>query len=513
MNNKLREYQTIGIDRAAEVMSYGMKKVCVQLATGGGKTVMFAGLVKRYLDRNDKNILILVHRAELLKQARLTIYNWHSIVAEPITAGVKNLPPARVHVAMIETAFNRIKKKPDYFKNVGLVIIDECHIGNFNKIIPHFPDTLILGFTATPISSSKKRPLKNIYEAIVCCVDIPHLIELGALVPNKTYHAKNVSRSELQVASTGEFDEKQMSGVYSKSNHIQNTIKGYEKYCLGKKTLVFNCSVEHSQLVNDAFLNSGYNSRHLDGNTPEHEREAAILWFKNTPGAILNNIGVLTTGFDEPSVEAVVVNKSTLSLPLWLQMTGRGSRPFPGKNFFTIVDMGGNAMSHSDWCDPRDWEDMFYNPQKPAEDGVAPVRECIECEALISASSRVCKFCGAEQPAPEIKYDAKEIEFEQFSKGIEVEKLIDRNKDKKPYYTLHEIKQEIINNARNELGKTITEYQADKLLTVYQERVADWCKATERKYNQWHKTTTADWFYAELLKVFNYTPPELKIAI
>jgi superfamily II DNA or RNA helicase len=144
------------------------------------------------------------------------------------------------------------------------------------------------------------------------------------------------------------------------------------------KTIIFNCNIDHSKKVNEAFGAFGYPSRHLDGEVDEHARRATLLWFKNTPGAILNNIGVLTTGFDEPSLQTVIVNKSTMSLPLWLQMTGRGARPFPEKQFFTIIDMGGNALTHGDWSDSRDWSYEFQNPDKP-KNGEAPTKVCVGC--------------------------------------------------------------------------------------------------------------------------------------
>jgi superfamily II DNA or RNA helicase len=157
---------------------------------------------------------------------------------------------------------------------------------------------------------------------------------MGALVPNRTYHIKNINRKEIAVRA-GEFDDKAMGAAYSKPKQVHNTVAGYEKHCLGKKTLVFNCNVEHSKLVTAAFVEAGYQARHLDATSTD--RADAIAWFNATPDAILCNVGILTTGFDSPAVECVIMNKATLSLPLWLQCTGRGSRPFPGKEYFTIL--------------------------------------------------------------------------------------------------------------------------------------------------------------------------------
>jgi superfamily II DNA or RNA helicase len=515
-----RSYQVDGINGLADKFGSGKKRLICQLATGGGKTVMFAGLVQRWMQAKDSNILILVHREELLKQARKTIYNWYGVIAEPVTAKTKHAPKARVWVAMVETAYKRLKKNPNFFHTVGLMVIDEAHIGNFIKMLPLFPDTLTIGFTATPISASKKKPLKDYFEDIVCCIDIKQLIEIWqrdhtqGLVPNMTFAVKEVRREELAV-SGNDFDTEQMAQVYSGGKHIDNTVKAYERFSIGQKSIVFNCNKEHSLKVNRAFLDAGYQSRHLDDESPD--RVAILEWFANTPDAILNNIGILTAGFDEKSIRTVIVNKDTLSVALWLQMTGRGSRPFPGKDFFVIVDMGTNAKRHGDWCAQRDWVDIFNNPEKPRDGGVGGVKDCPSCGCLIPVSSRVCKFCGAViAVTQQDKYDLAAVEFELFTQNspvnLSVRDIITQTSERKDYYSLHQIKYKLINHYKDHI-KEITDEIAYKMLDLYQEKVQEWCREKGKKYNQWHKETTAQWFFEEMKRVFNWEPTPLTLEL
>lgn len=508
---QLREYQENGISGVAQKVAAGFRKIIFQLATGGGKTVTFAALIHRYLSRHpNKKVVIMVHRSELLAQAKRTLFDWYGIIAYPVIAGQKWLPNTPVYVGMVETVNNRLRKNPQYFGNVGLVIIDECHIGNFKKLHEYFPQSLIVGFTATPISSSKKDPLINHYEDIVCGVDIPELIANGSLVQNRTYHIKNINRKDLRVKN-GEFSDKEMGQAFSKPKQINNTVHGYQQHCAGTKTIVFNCNIEHSRLVNDAFINAGYPSRHLDSTCGEEWRKECLDWLKATPDAILSNVGILTTGFDEPSVQSVIVNKSTMSLPLWLQMTGRGARPFPGKEYFTILDMGGNAMVHGDWCAPRDWKELFYNPDKPSEgDGVAPVKECPSCEALIHAAATTCPFCGADC-RPEMKVDTTLAEFELLTESrplrISIEKVIEEGAGKHDYYSLHRMKQNIINTAKYQWKLTsIDAAVADRLHAMYQDKVREWCQAKGEGYTRYYSNMTGKWFNEELTKVFGYSP-------
>jgi superfamily II DNA or RNA helicase len=518
---ELRQYQINGINQLATKVLNGKKRLVFQQGTGSGKTVTFAGLVNRFLTKQQKRIVILVHREELLQQTVSTIYRWYGVVAAPVTAETSYLPNVLVYVAMVETANNRLKKNPAYFGTVGLVIIDECHIGNFTKIYQYFPDSLKIGFTATPIAASKKDPLKNHYDDIAVGIDIPDLIQLWktdntqGLVQNKTYSIANVERKDLKVKN-GEFDETEMGRVYSSSKHVQNCVAAYQKLALGEKTIIFNCNIEHSKKVNEAFLAFGYNSRHLDGETDPRERKNILRWFNDTPDAVLNNVAVLTAGFDCPSIINVIPNFSTLSLSKWLQVTGRGARPFPDKFLFRIIDLGGNALFHGDWSEARDWRDMFFNPEKPRTGGEAPVKACKGCAVLIHLSQKICPECGADNTS-KARYDGERVGITSFSgkQGpyIDVKHLIDdyANKKKpdgtayKEMAVLHEIKRQIINHAKRSWKvKRLDDQTAKQLVTIYQDRVKEWCNMKLKAYDWWLEKNSREWMYAEFKRVWNY---------
>jgi len=518
--HSLRPYQQESNDEIAQKYANGFRKLIFQLPTGGGKTITASALIHRFLQSTKKKVLFVVHREELLQQFRAAFYEQYNLVAEPIVAGVKyRNPNTEVYVTMVETANNRLRKNPRWFGDVGLVVIDEAHLGNFSKLHEYFSNetSLIVGLTATPISASKKFPLKNLYEDIICSTDIPDLIAIKALVPNQTFHVKGSVRRDNLKVKNGEFDNAEMFAEYGKSKHIENCVRGYEDHAKGTKTLVFNCNVEHSKMVSEAFTNAGYNSRHLDGSMEKSERLEILNWFKNTPDAILNNIGILTAGFDEPSVQTVIMNRATLSLPLWIQCTGRGSRPYPSKTYFTIIDLGGNALEHGDWCMRRDWAHIFHNPPKPGKGGgVAPVKICVneECEAIISANANTCSFCGAEQPTKEAAYDKNSVEFELLESSININAIVQDNKQQgyNPYRSLHQAKELIVKDAKIQ-GLKMDEIGAYNLLELYQVKVAEWCGINGKNYDQWHKETTAQWFFEEVKKQFKWELPKLELAI
>lgn len=390
---KPHDYQIELVNKVAKKISENYKRICVQLATGGGKTVVMSYLIHRYLTRNiSAKITILVHREELLTQTEATLARF----------GITH-----IKVQMIETFNNQIKKHG--VNDYNLIIIDECHVGNFKKIFEHYIElnTLIIGFSATPISATKKHPLKSDYQTIVCGLEIQSLINKGNLTP-AIYYSPNTDLDKSQLKKTaGEYNTASMSVEFSKPKLVEAVVYNYEKLCKGKKTIVFNTTIEHSILVHNSFKNSGYNSRFLDSKTfSKEERKEVLEWFKITPDAILNNVGILTAGFDEPSIEAVIFNRSTKSLSLWLQCLGRGARKYEGKDFWLAIDLGDNIQGegHGYWHQKHDWEMYFLHPDKPGE-GAAPMKNCPECEAMIYMASTKCYVCNHEMPRKTVYTD------------------------------------------------------------------------------------------------------------
>jgi superfamily II DNA or RNA helicase len=473
----LRPYQERFINNiAASLRTH--RKVVAQLATGGGKTVCFSAICDRFTARNSTDILILVHREELLAQATKAI----RLQSQAVTAGMKSIPHARVYVAMVETAYKRLDK----FANIGLVIVDECHIGNFTKVIEHFTQSYIIGFTATPLAARKTNPLRNYFDDIVCGIDIPELIEQGFLCPELTYSAAQiVDRARLKMKA-GDFDAAQMAAAYKAPKYIETTINAYKAHSLGRKTIIFNCNVEHSMAVNAAFQEAGFNSRHLDADSPD--RSEVLQWFANTPDAILNNIGIATTGFDQPDIETVIVNKATASMPLWLQMCGRGARPHPVKLAFTIIDLGGNCITHGLWSSPRNWSNIFHNPKKPGE-GVAPVKECPDCGALMHTAVRLCD-CGHAFPVIKPKDEAIE-KFIQVSKAIDVKKIIESCAHNHQYRSLFVLIEQVFNKAVRIFHNLTPQHHAQIEKEIH-ELARLWCREKGKRFDQYHRQIIQD---------------------
>ena len=348
-----------------------------QLPTGGGKTVIFSEIVRRYLSKHNKKVVVLTHRIELCKQTSRMLKTFE-VKNKIINSKVKELPDQNDYscfVAMVETLKNRINDKKLHLDNIGLVIIDEAHYNSFRKLLSSFKNAFILGVTATPLSSNIKLPMNQNYDELIVGDTISSLIENGFLAKATTY-SYNVGLTSLKVGINGDYTVKSSDDLYSNMAMQEKLLHAYTEKSLGKKTLIFNNGINTSLYVYDTFREAGYPIRHLDNTSSPEDRRQILSWFKKTPDAILTSVGILTTGFDEPTVESIILNRATKSLTLYYQMIGRGSRKLPNKDQFIVIDLGNNAARFGLWSEPVDWQHIFKSPEFYLEN----LRDDIEIE-------------------------------------------------------------------------------------------------------------------------------------
>jgi superfamily II DNA or RNA helicase len=145
------------------------ENILFQLPTGGGKTIIFSEIAKRYINHFNRKVLILTHRIELSKQTSDVLVGI-GIKNKVINSEVKNLAQQTDYqsfTALVETLNNRLQEDEQFLEDIGLVIVDEAHYNSFRKIFHYFENVNILGVTATPLSSNKKLPLYQTYKEII----------------------------------------------------------------------------------------------------------------------------------------------------------------------------------------------------------------------------------------------------------------------------------------------------------------------------------------------------------
>ncbi len=417
---KLRPYQVDSKTAIRELFSKDIKRVILCKPTGSGKTVTFADIARDAV-KNGFRVMVVVDRKELLDQAKDKLVSY-GLNPSIITAGRTGKLYNESYIATVQTLVRR------KFPPVDLIIIDEAHKQIFDKVLTReeYKDVFVIGATATPYRTGRMTQLSDVYDSLVETVKIDDLIQSGYLVPAITYGAK-VDTSKIKI-SRGDYDTEELYKAFDKQTLYAGVVKKYQQFANNTKAVCFNINVAHSKKVAQAFNSNGITAMHLDGKTPKAERERILKSFAAGYFKVLCNVEVLTAGYDEWTIETIIVNLATKSLTKWLQMNGRGSRITPAeyknkigylqKEHFNIIDMGGNVFSLGFWEQDREYS--LTHLTKDTVDA-APVRVCPEdkpdinniygCGALLHASAPKCKYCG--YIFPKAEKESKEVEFIQ----------------------------------------------------------------------------------------------------
>jgi len=434
---KLRHYQQRAKNNCRTAFSKGCKAVILEAPTGSGKTVTFADIAKSAVELGNR-VIVVVDRKELLDQAteKLKLYG---LMPEIITGGVKSINyAAHCYVATVQT----LKKRQ--FPDAAIVIIDEAHKQIFDEVALAYKKkgALIIGATATPIRKGKAMTqLSSIYDDLISTTSIKELVKEGFLVPARTFGKKINMEGVKQ--KKGDYDLNAMFDIYDKPFLYTGLTDKYQEHCPNTKAFCFNINVKHSILTRDAFRLAGISAEHIDAKTTKSERERILSEFRKGSFRVLCNVDILTTGFDEPSLETIIINRRTKSVSLFLQMCGRGSRPFFNpfaqnkKEFFNVLDMGGNTAEHGFWEKER----VFSLTHKVSQgSGVSPVKNCPEpkivefnggfkqldwlsltlddrkkfgCGAMVHASAPYCPECN--YIFPKKKREEREADFSELN--------------------------------------------------------------------------------------------------
>jgi superfamily II DNA or RNA helicase len=446
---RLREYQSKTIQNIKSEFIKGHNRIVICAPTGAGKTIIFSEITRLTHEKNN-SVLIITNRKELLSQTNNKL-NDFNIIPQILNSKTFLIPTASVVVAMVETLHRRLKKADyvDFIHRFNLIIIDECHISSFDKIFDILNEKQkVIGASATPLRKDPQPALEKFYDSIINVCQVQELIDLK-------YLSKPVSYGipiDLKGVGTkmGDYDNEQLGKLYDDKIKYVGAISNYEMYAKNMKTIVFCATIKNSKTLTEEFFKKGYNCKHFDCYMSDEDRKTILEWFYNTDNAILCNVGILTTGFDCLDIKCVLLYRATKSLPLFLQMVGRGARVTETKKDFIVLDFGENIKQHGFWESDRTW--TLKNAKKKKKTDVCGVKSCKGCGALIHISVNKCQFCGYEieekiKPKTEIeiiltKLSPSEINRLAYSKEFNIKEL-EEIRELKSYaigWVLHKLK-------------------------------------------------------------------------
>jgi superfamily II DNA or RNA helicase len=425
----LRPYQEKIIEDIRQSFAAGHKRVIMCAPTGAGKTVMFTYMAGRALAKNkgalvpSQSVLIVTDRVELLRETG-GVFDSFGLSPEIISAEKRVIDTsATCHVGMVETIHRRQKQLAEMIASKTLIVFDEAHKTAFNKLFPLISDhAYVIGATATPYRDGNQPALDEFYTEILQPVDTPDLVRIGMLADARTFGVR-VDLSGVKTKA-GDYDAEALAQRYAENKVYCGVVENWLKICPSKKTLCFSPTIEASKRLVEEYRAHEVDARHIDCYMGHEERRHLIDWFRRTDGAVLSNVGILTTGFNVPDIGCVVLYRATKSLPLFLQMVGRGSRTTDSKRDFYLLDFGNNVKTHGLWESERVWS--LTKKKKRVVDRGEKTKTCEVCEAENASEAKECKECGT--PFPISEAEAHAIEFAWLSELPKSE--IVRNPDK-----------------------------------------------------------------------------------
>ncbi len=353
MEYVLRPYQRDASDAA--VNAFASKTTGIIIApTGSGKSLIIADIASRL----DCPLLIFQPSKEILEQnyGKLRSYGYTDCAVYSASMNCKKM--AKVTYATIGSVMNHVQDFDVFTK----VIVDECHLtnakgGQYEAFI-HRRERTVVGLTATPYRLGQSmdgailkfltRTRPRIFTKVLFYCQITDLLSKGYLADLRYYDLTTIDLRNVRSNSTGaDFDERSLiaeyerSGFYDKLLHTTLRVSNPKSGIPRKGILVFTRFTKEAESLVSRLRVFGIRAAIVTGETPKREREALLADFKAGKIGVIANVGVLTTGFDYPELDTVILARPTKSLALYYQMVGRIIRPFAGKDGW-VIDLGGS---------------------------------------------------------------------------------------------------------------------------------------------------------------------------
>lgn len=343
-----RQYQVEAIGAGVQFFNAPKRfNAFIILPTGSGKSVVIAHIVKQL---NGKT-LVLQPSKEILEQNHAK-FTSQGLRAEIYSASLGQSYVGKVTFATIGSIISKIH----LFQDFDNILIDECHLvnaeeGMYQMLISRLKKAKLLGLTATPYRLTAdfegamlkflNRCEPRIFDKCIYYIQNDVLFNAGHLAKLEYFSFDLVDRTMLATNAKGtDFTESSLRSYYRQIDMTGQTIR-YAKQLLRKRKnlMVFNSLVEESERVAREIPGTEF----ITGETEDGKRADILKRFTAGKIRCVSNVGVLTTGFDYPALETVLISRSTMSLALYYQIIGRVMRPHKDKPSAWVIDLGGNV--------------------------------------------------------------------------------------------------------------------------------------------------------------------------
>lgn len=402
----LRYYQQEALDALYNFfLTHQTGNPLIGLPTGTGKSVLPAAFIHGIMRQwPNQRFLMITHVKELIAQnADELLKVWPEAPLGIYSAGLKSKDTAH---PIIFGGVQSMIRHPDYFGHRDIAFVDEAHLVSaeessqyqtffaFMKLIN--PKLKIIGMSATLYRMGMGMITENglFTDVVYDKTNLDGFNELLAggymspLVPMRTKIELDVSNVSVQ---KGEFVATQLQGAVDKAEITYKALQELVHAGQNRSSwLIFASGIEHSEHIAEQLGAFGVDCAPVHSKRPSDYNDAAIKAFKSNELRAIVNYGKLTTGFNHPGIDLIGMLRPTLSVPLWVQMLGRGTRPVPGKLNCLVMDFARNTPRLGPINDPA------IPKMKKGDEGEMPVKLCESCGAYNHTKVRICCNCGAE---------------------------------------------------------------------------------------------------------------------
>lgn len=431
MSFELRDYQHRAEGEARSCLAQGIKRVCLYLPTGGGKTLTATSIIQKAVAKG-RRVVFVANRKQLVRQTSEVLHRYsiaHGIMQAENTC--------RLHEAVVVASIDTLAARglPD---DIGLLIIDECHAVPGNKkyrdLLAKYNNLPVVGLTATPFAVGMGKVLPELggrlFEALVTGATITELVEDGFLVDVDIYGPSEPDLRKVKV-SRGmdgllDYAPGELEGAADKPELLGDILAHWKNLANGKQTVVFACSIPHSKHIVETFTAAGIKAEHIDYHHDDDERAAILGRFARGETTVLSNASLLAEGWDCPQTEVMILARPTKSLIRYLQMVGRVLRPAPGKERALLLDHSGSTarLGH-----PSDELPLYLDDGKPklsrsrSTESEAPLpKACPKCHYMRQPKVHACPNCGfAPERQSEVQTASGELVRQERRKPIKKE--------------------------------------------------------------------------------------------
>ena len=397
-----RKYQVDAEDSLlADVIQDRTCNPVAAMPTGSGKTKVLSSFIYKYLEEHmSDNILVISHTENILLQDYEAICNFFpGLPIGLYSAGLKSKNLFKITIAGIQSIY----RKGAMFKDFGfnIAIIDECHTvpTKGNGMYKQFFDTCPvqrIGLTGTHFRTGHgflhigEDAMFNKLSVDLCSSEsFNQLVEDGYLT---NLYSKP---AELQLDTKGvkttadDFNQKDLADRFDRTGITNAAVKELVKFGENYHSwLVFAIDIDHAEHITGTLQGSGINAESLHSRK-EVDRHEMTDRFKSGELRCIVSVGMVTTGFDAPNIDLIVLLRPTKSPVLHVQMIGRGSRTFEGKSHCLVLDFAGNIRRLGPINHVR-----VPGRKKEGVGGEPIVKMCPFCGCYHHPTVKVCDVCG-----------------------------------------------------------------------------------------------------------------------